>query len=74
MDFHLFGADNAPAPLGLDSTHRGVGARPHISHAIAVRDLKEAVLGHYRPDLNRLKEDVVARVTRQGGLPLTKGV
>jgi hypothetical protein len=39
-----------------------------------VRDLKEAVFGHYRPDLYRLKEDVVARVTRQGGLPLTKGV
>ena len=62
MDFHLFGAHNRPATFGLHTAHLrhagGVGA----AHAIAVRHLVEPVACRNRTDLDRLEQDVVARI------------
>ena len=60
VDLGLLGADHRPAALGLDPPHLGQGGEVPVSHAVAVRDLVEAVARGHRADLHRLEQDVEA--------------
>ena len=64
VDFHFLRRHNGPAALRLDAPHGGQGLRIKVAHAVAVRNLVETVLGHYGPDGNGLKENVIAGVAR----------
>ena len=59
----LLGAHHRPAALRLHSAHPGERGRVAVAHAVAVRDLVEAVLRGHRTDVDRLEEDVVTGVT-----------
>ncbi len=50
MDFHLFGADHAPAAFGFHTAHGGEAVRHAIAKAVAVRHLIEAIGRDYRAD------------------------
>ena len=63
MDLALLGADDGPAALGFRGAHRRVRFRHGVTHAVAVRDLEEAVLRRYRTDADGLEQDVVTRIT-----------
>ena len=62
VDLHFLGAHHRPAAFGLHAAHGRMGARPRMSHAVAVGHLKESILGGDRADLHRLEEDVEARL------------
>ncbi len=62
VDLDLLCADDGPASLGLDAAHHGMSGRVAVAHAVAVGHLEEAVAGGHRPELDRLEQDVVARV------------
>ncbi len=62
MDLAFLGADDRPAAFGFRRAHRRVRLRHGVTHAVAVRDLEEAVLRRYRADADRLEQDVVARI------------
>lgn len=66
VDHAFFGADHGPAALGLHLSHPGVRLRPVESHAVAVWDLKEAILRGDGTDANRLEQDVKSRIARHG--------
>ena len=62
VDGAVFGADHAPAAFGLDPAQGGAGLRALPAKAGGVRGLVKAVGCRYRADLDRFKEDGVARV------------
>ena len=62
MDLALLGADDGPAAFGFHRAHRRVRFRHGVTHAVAVRDLEEAVLRRDRTDADGLEQDVVARI------------
>ena len=66
MNLALFGAYDGPAALGFRSAHRCVCFRHGVTHAVAVRDLEEAVLRGDRTDTDGLEQDVVTRITFHG--------
>ena len=63
VDLDLLGAHHRPAALRLDPPHPGERGRVPVPHAVAVRDLVEAVLRGHRADRDRLEEHVVAGVS-----------
>src|SRR3954449_12976643 len=69
MDRAVLRADRGVAALGLHRTEVRLVERLLRPEPIAVRDLVEAVLHCLRPDLDRLEEDVVLRVTRHSVRP-----
>jgi hypothetical protein len=56
MDLDFFGADHAPAALGLEAAHGRQRARHAMAEAVAVRHLVEAIGRGHRPDADRLEE------------------
>jgi hypothetical protein len=62
MDLYLFGRDDRPPTFGLDPSHRGERGRVAVAHPVAVRHLEEPVSGRHRSDLDRLEQDVEARL------------
>ena len=62
MDLAFLGADDGPAAFRFDGAHRRVRFRHRVAHAVAVRNLEEAVLRRYRADADGLEQDVVARI------------
>ena len=58
VDLDFFGADNAPAPFGFDSTHFCQSSGHSVAHAVAMRYLIETIRRSYGADLQRLKENV----------------
>ena len=71
MDRGVFGADSAPAALGLHAAEGGLGARPLRACAVAVGNLIEAVLHGLRTDPNRLEQAVILRITRHRASPFS---
>ena len=69
MDLDFLGADHRPAALGLDAAHGRERRGIVVAHAVAMGHLVEAVLGGDRADLDRLEQDVVARIARHSGPP-----
>ena len=62
MDLALLGGDDGPAAFGLRLAHRCVRRGHLVPHAVAVRDLEEAVARGDGPDPHRFEKDVVAGV------------
>ena len=71
MYLDLFGADDAPAALGLHPAHGGVTLRSDMTHAVAMGNLEEAILRDDRPDADRLEQNIVPRITPHGNEGLT---
>ena len=63
VKLYLLGAHNRPATLRLHPPHPRERGRVAVAHAVAVRDLVEAVLRGHRADGDRLEKDVVAGIT-----------
>ena len=72
----LFGAYNAPATLGFYTAHLSHSAWVAMAHAVAMRDLIEAVSGSFRTYLLRFKEDVEPRIAGHNCmlLPVTDSI
>ena len=68
MNLHFLGADHRPAPLRLDAAHRRMSERLDMAHAIAVRYLKESVLGGDGAQPDGLEQNVVAGIARHLGI------
>ena len=70
VDLHLLRADNRPAALGLDAAHLSHAGGIGVTHAVAMRDLVEAVLRGQWADLHRLEENIVTHIAghRKGTL------
>jgi len=58
MNFHLFGANNAPTAFRFYPPHFCERPRHAVSHAITVRRLVETIRRYDRPDFYGLTEDV----------------
>ena len=67
MEVDLLRADDGPAAFRLDAPHHRVRGRVAVAHPVAVRHLEEAVARRHRPELDRLEEHVVARVSHVFG-------
>ena len=68
MYFAFFRANYCPAAFGFNFTHCSVSKRHSMSHAIAVRYLKESVLGGDGAQPDGLEQNVVAGIARHLGI------
>jgi len=58
VDLRLFGADDAPAALGLDPPDLDHGGGLAVTEAAAMCRLQEPVPGGHRTNPERLEQDV----------------
>src|SRR3989442_6013548 len=68
-DRAVLGTAGAVAALGLHGAEIRLAERLLRPEAVAMRDLVEAVLHRLWPELDRLEEDVVLRITRHVAQP-----
>ena len=71
MDRAILSADHAPATFSLHSPQCRQHARPQPAESGTVRYLVETVLGCYRADFHRLKQQVIAFVAQNPTAPDT---
>ena len=64
-DFALFRADNTPPALGLYCAHTCHSRRMYMPHAITVRYLVKTIARTHGPYLDRLKQNVISRITHR---------
>ena len=62
VNFGLFSEDDTPATLGLCPPHFHHGRRVTVAAPVAVRHLIKPVFCYLRPDPDRFKQDVKARI------------
>ena len=70
MNGAVFGADHAPAALGLDAAQRRARLRALPAHADGMRRLVEPVGRRDGTDPHRLEQNVVAAVSQPSACPL----
>ena len=65
VDRTIFGIHDAPATFCLDPPHRRQRIRTPPAHPRAMGHLIKAVFGRDRPDLDRLKQNIVYRIAHK---------
>ena len=63
VHFNLLGKHHSPAPLGLDTSHGCDRRWITIAATVAMGHLIKAIFRGYGPDLNRLKQNVIAWIS-----------